>query len=335
MNKMQKIQWGILSTANIGVQKVIPAMQKSMNGEVLAIASRNTKQAEIVAKHLGIPRAYGSYEAMLADPDVDAIYNPLPNHLHVPWTLKALEAGKHVLCEKPIGLNTREAEKLLADAARYPRLKVMEAFMYRFHPQWQEVRKWVDDGKLGTVKSIQSFFSYFNNDPGNIRNKRDIGGGALMDIGCYCIQFPRFIFGLEPVRVVGLMDVDPQLQTDRLTSGMLDFGNTCSSTFTCSTQLQAFQRTQIVGTAGRVEVMIPVNAPHDMPVQVIMHTSEGSETYTFGPADQYTIQAEAFAKAILEDQPVPTPLNDAVNNMKVIDALFESARSGKWVRVGK
>jgi predicted dehydrogenase len=333
MNTMKKIRWGILSTANIGVQKVIPAIQQSANGEVVALASRNEEKARLLAEQLGIPRTHASYEALLEDPFIDAIYNPLPNHLHVPWTIKALEAGKHVLCEKPIGLNASDARKLMAAAEQFPRLKLMEAFMYRFHPQWQQVKKWIDEGALGKVKTLQAFFSYFNADPANIRNQADIGGGALMDIGCYCIQFPRFIFGKEPQRVVALINHDPIMQTDRLTSGMLDFGEGISATFTCSTQLQSFQRVQIVGTDGRVELEIPVNAPPDVPVKVIMQTSKGQEQLTFGPANQYTLQAEAFAKAILEDLPVPSPFTDAIDNMIVIDALFESSERNVWVKL--
>ena len=233
-----KIRWGILSTAKIGTQKVIPAIQQAKNCEVTAIGSRKLDTARKAASELGIEKAYGSYEALLADADIDAVYNPLPNHLHVEWTIKALAAGKHVLCEKPIGLTTSEAVLLKETAANYPHLKVMEAFMYRFHPQWVKVKQLVDEGAIGEVKTVQSFFSYFNADPGNIRNQPDIGGGALMDIGCYCIQFPRFLFGAEPEKVVGLVDRDPAMKTDRITSAMLDFGNGLSSQFTCSTQLQ-------------------------------------------------------------------------------------------------
>ncbi|MDA3928994.1 MAG: Gfo/Idh/MocA family oxidoreductase [Prolixibacteraceae bacterium] len=330
---MKKLRWGILSTANIGIQKVIPAIQKAANCEVVAISSRNLENAQKAASTLGITKAYASYEALLADPDIDAIYNPLPNHLHVSWTLKALEAGKHVLCEKPIGLNADEATYLINEAEKFPQLKLMEAFMYRFHPQWQKVKQLVDDGVLGEVKTLQSFFSYFNNDPKNIRNKADIGGGALMDIGCYNIQFPRFVFGIEPKQVVGLIEHDPEMLTDRITSGMLDFENGISSSFTCSTQLHPYQRAQIVGTKGRIEIEIPVNAPHDAPTKITVVTAKGTEELFFGPTDQYTIQAEEFAKAVLENKEVPTPFTDAINNMKVIDALVKSAHNNAWVKL--
>ena len=218
-----KVRWGIISTAKIGRLKVIPGIQKSDICEVTAISSRNQQQADEAAQKLGIPKAYGSYEALLADPDIDAIYNPLPNHMHVDWSIKAIEAGKHVLCEKPIGLDTTDAQRLLSKSQEYPNLKVMEAFMYRFHPQWIKAKELVKNGSIGEVKTVQSFFSYFNVDPNNIRNKADIGGGGLMDIGCYCISFPRFIFEEEPLRAVGLLDYDPVMKTDRIASGMMDF----------------------------------------------------------------------------------------------------------------
>lgn len=326
-----KIRWGILSTANIGTQKVIPAIQKAENCEVVAICSRNLETAQKAASELGIPKSYGSYEELLADQNIDAVYIPLPNHLHVPWTIKALEAGKHVLCEKPIGLDASEALQLKLAAEKFPHLKLMEAFMYRFHPQWVKAKQLVNEGTIGEVKTVQSFFSYFNNDTNNIRNIADIGGGALMDIGCYCIQFPRFIFGIEPKRAVGLIDRDPNSKIDRITSGMLDFGNGLSSSFTCSTQLQPFQRAQIVGTKGRIEIEIPVNAPPLEATKLTLATATGSEEMWFGPADQYTLQAEAFANAIIQNKEVPTSLEDAIGNMKVIDAIFASAEKGEWV----
>jgi predicted dehydrogenase len=325
-----KLKWGILSTANIGTQKVIPAIQKAGNCEVAAIASRNIESAEKAAAELGIPKAYGSYTEMLDDPGIQLVYNPLPNHLHVPWTIKALEAGKHVLCEKPIGLNTREAEELLQVSRQFPKLKLMEAFMYRFHPQWGKALQLIGEGKIGRVKAIHSFFSYYNTDPANIRNIAGIGGGALMDIGCYCIQFARFIYGNEPLRVVAQTERDPEFKTDIITSGMLDFGNGQSSLFTCSTQLQPFQRAQIVGTMGRIEIEVPVNAPPDRLVKVSLFTGDKSKEMFIGPADQYTLQAEAFANAVLNNEPVPIAFDDAVNNMKVIDALFASAETQAW-----
>ena len=301
-----KINWGVLSTARIGVQKVIPAMQSGRFCSVTAIASRDADRARAVAGQLGIPKAYGSYEALLKDADVDAVYIPLPNHLHVPWSIKALEAGKHVLCEKPIGLTSAEAQRLLDAAKKHPRLKIMEAFMYRHHPQWQQTRQLVIDGKIGELRTVHSFFSYSNLDPRNIRNIPDTGGGGLMDIGCYCISLARFLFNAEPCRVLGLVDFDPNFGTDCLASGVLEFERG-TSTFTCSTQLAPYQRVNVFGTGGRIEIEIPFNAPPDRPCKVRHQFGATLEEIGVDACDQYTIQGDLFARAVLEDAPVPTP----------------------------
>ena len=330
---MSKVRWGILSTANIGVQKVIPAMQRGSYCEMVGMASRNLERARATASALGIPKAYGSYEELLADPEIDAVYNPLPNHLHVPWSIKALEAGKHVLCEKPIGLNAAQAQQLVDAAAAHPRLKVMEAFMYRFHPQWQRARELVQSGSIGELRTIQTVFSYYLDDGTNIRNMAEAGGGALYDIGCYPISLSRFIFGAEPERVSGIAEFDPRFGTDRLVSAILDFGRG-TATFTCGTQLSPHQRVTIFGTQGQVEIEIPFNAPPDRPCRMWLQRGEGEgerEEILLPTADQYTLQGDAFARAVLDDTAVPTPIADAVANMRVIDAVFESARSGSWV----
>jgi len=327
---MKKVRWGVLSTANIGLEKVLPAMQKGEYCEITAIASQNLERGKAAAAQLGIPQAYGSYEELLADDNIDAVYIPLPNHLHVPWTKKALEAGKHVLCEKPIGLNTAEAEDLLACAKKHSQLKVMEAFMYRHHPQWLKAQQLVNEGKIGNLLNIHSFFSYYNADPANIRNMAEIGGGGLMDIGCYCISLARFIFNSEPQRVLGKMEYDPEFKTDRLCSGLLDFGDQ-SSTFTCSTQLTSYQRVNIFGTEGRIEIEIPFNAPPDQPCRIWHQQDEKLEEITFELCDQYTIQGDLFSQAILNKTEVPTPLIDSVKNMRVLDAVINSAESDAWV----
>ena len=327
---MKKIRWGILSTAKIGTEKVIPAMQRGDHCEVVAICSRDRDRAEKTAGELEIPRAHASYEDLLADSDVDAVYNPLPNHLHVEWSIKALEAGKHVLCEKPIGLTSDEGQKLVDAAANFPDLKIMEAFMYRHHPQWQRAKQIVQKGGVGQLRTIQSFFSYFNDDAGNIRNQKDIGGGALMDIGCYNISLSRFLFDGEPQRVLGLIERDPAFGTDRISTGILEFANG-TSTFTCSTQMTPYQRINAFGTSGRVEIEIPFNAPPDVPCRMWHQGGRGIEEIEFDICDQYTVQGDLFAQAILNDKPVPTPLVDAVQNMKVIEAVVASSESGGWV----
>ncbi|MCA9143695.1 MAG: Gfo/Idh/MocA family oxidoreductase [Planctomycetaceae bacterium] len=329
---MSKIRWGVISTAKIGTEKVLPAMQKAEYCEVAAIASRNIESAQATAKQMGIAKAYGSYEELLADPDIDAIYNPLPNHLHVSWSIKALEAGKHVLCEKPIGLSAEEGQQLVDAGKRHPKLKLMEAFMYRHHPQWQRARQIVREGGIGRLCSIQTAFSYFNNDADNIRNRVDIGGGGLMDIGCYPISLSRFIFEAEPTRTFGITECDPNFQTDRLTSAILDFG-LGTSTFTCSTQMVPYQRVNIFGVTGRIEIEIPFNAPPDRPCKLWHQRGTAIEEITFETCNQYGIQGDLFSQAILNDTPVPTPIEDAVSNMRVIEAIFRSAESGGWATV--
>ena len=326
---MKKVRWGVLSTAKIGVAKVIPAMQLSEYCDMAAIASRSLEQAQAAADQLAIPKAYGSYEELLADPEIDAVYIPLPNHLHVPWSLKALGAGKHVLCEKPLGMTAAEAQDLLDAARKQPQLKVMEAFMYRHHPQWQRARQLVVEGQIGALQTIQTFYSYHLVDPGNIRNMVDTGGGGLMDIGCYCISLARFIFGSEPRRVWGTMQNDPEFKTDRLTSGVLEFGQGIA-TFTCATQLTPYQRVNIFGTEGRIEIEMAFNAPPDQPCRIWHQRGAEIEEIVFDVCNQYTLQGDLFSLAVLNDTEVPTPLEDAVANMKVIDDIIRSAASGTW-----
>jgi predicted dehydrogenase len=326
---MDKIRWGILSTALIARQHVIPALKAGRRGVVTAIASRDSARGRAVAAELGIATAHDSYEALLADPNVDAIYNPLPNHLHVRWSIRCLEAGKHVLCEKPIGLSVAEAEQLVSASAAHPHLKAMEAFMYRFHPQWRTASELVQRGAIGQLRTIQTFFSYYNDDPTNIRNQREIGGGALMDIGCYGISLARFIFRAEPDRVLGALERDPNTGVDRLVSATLEFYQG-TATFTCGTQLAPYQRVHIVGTTGRIEIEIPFNAPADRPQRIWLQQGNTIEEKAFETCNQYGLMADAFAKAVAEDLTVPTPLSDAVANMRVIERVFASAETGTW-----
>ena len=330
-----KLRWGVLSTAAIGLKKVIPAMQQGQYTSVAAIASRDLAKAQEAATAHGIPTAYGSYEELLADPNIDAVYNPLPNQFHVPWTMKAAEAGKHVLCEKPLSLTVAEAESLLAVRSSTG-VKIGEAFMVRTHPQWLRTREIIETGQIGMLRSIAGFFSYFNRDPSNIRNVAEWGGGGLMDIGCYPITISRFVFREEPARVMGLIERDPEMKIDRLTSAILDFPSG-QSIFTCSTQLVPNQRMQFFGTQGRIEVEIPFNAPNDRPCRIFID-NEGDlfgrsvRTEEFATCDQYTIQGDVFSRAIREGGEVPVPVEDAIKNMSVIDAIFRSAESGRWER---
>jgi predicted dehydrogenase len=328
-----KIRWGVLGVAGIAVKKVIPAMQKGALCTIDAIASRDADRAQTAAASLGIPKAYASYEALLADPEIDAIYNPLPNHLHLPWTTRAAEAGKHVLCEKPIGLNAGEARQLLAVEQRTG-VTIGEAFMVRTHPQWIRTRELILEGAIGDLHAIEGHFSYYNADPANIRNVPAYGGGGLMDIGCYPINTSRFIFGAEPFRVSAVLTRDPKMHTDRLASAMLEFP-TGYATFTCSTQLVAYQRMQFLGTKGRIEIEIPFNAPPDRPCRIAIDSGAdvfggGIRYEEFPVCDQYTIQGDRFSQAILEGGPVPVPVADSILNMAVIDAVFRSSETGHW-----
>ncbi len=330
---MKPVRWGILSTAKIGLLKVIPAMQRSDSCDIVAIASRDAEKARSTADSLGISKAYGSYDELLADPDIEAIYNPLPNHLHVPLSIAAAEAGKHVLCEKPVALNADEAATLI-EARDAAGVLIQEAFMVRYHPQWLRVRSLVRSGAIGDLRSVQGFFSYDNRDPKNIRNIAEIGGGGLYDIGCYPITGSRFLFEGEPTRVVSLIERDPSWGIDRLTSAILDFP-AGHATFTCSTQLTPFQRIQVFGTEGRIEIEIPFNAPPDKPCRIFL--DDGSQLGNAGVVveelpvtDQYTAQGEVMSHAIRAGEPLEFPLENAVQGMRIIDAVFRSAVSGNW-----
>jgi predicted dehydrogenase len=329
----KKVRWGVLGVANIAVKKVIPAMQFGELSEVTAIASRDAEKARKASETLRIAKSYGSYEALLSDPEIDAIYNPLPNHLHVPWSIRAAEAGKHVLCEKPIALSVDETRQLI-EARDRTGVKIGEAFMVRTHPQWLRVREIVRSGEIGELRAVASTFSYFNIDKDNIRNMADIGGGALMDVGCYPITMARFLFEREPARVTGLIDRDPEMKTDRLTSALLDFAPGHAS-FICSTQLVPFQRMQILGTKGRIEIEIPYNIPPDRPTRIFVDdgsqlAGRNARLEQFPTADQYTIQGDAFSRAILENGEVPVPLENALANMRVIEAVFRAGESKQW-----
>jgi predicted dehydrogenase len=331
MNK--KVEWGVLGVAHIAVKKVIPAMQRGEWSQVLAIASRDLSKAQRAAEQLGIRKAYGSYEELLADPEVEAIYIPLPNHLHVPWSIRAAEAGKHVLCEKPVSLTVEEAISLLKTRDRTG-VKIEEAFMIRTHPQWRRALDFIKEGRIGPVRSVMGYFNYYNRDLKNIRNILAYGGGALMDIGCYLVYTSRLIFGEEPARVSALIEVDPETRTDVITSAILRFPSG-QSVFTCSTQLVPYQRVQIFGTTGRIEIEIPFNAPPDRPCRIFVDdgvdpSGRRAEILEFETCDQYTIQADLFSRSIREGTELPVPLEGSVRNMAVIEAIFRSAKSDNW-----
>ncbi len=331
---MRKVKWGVLGVANIAVEKVIPAMQRGEASEIAAIASRDLARARAAAERLGIGRAYGSYEELLADPEIEAVYNPLPNELHVPWTMKALEAGKHVLCEKPIGLDANEARSLIEARERAGKL-VAEAFMVRYHPQWRRARELVGAGAIGAASAIQTFFSYRLLDPENVRN-RPPGGGGLYDIGCYAILTARYIFGAEPTRVVATLDRDPNFRTDRLVSAIVEFPGGRHLTFSAATQLSGHQRVTIVGDAGRIEVAIPFNAPPDRPTQNHDRQRRGfvrrrrAGRRNSRSATSTRCRATRFLAPCSGKRRSSSRSRTRSLNMRVIDALFRSAERGSW-----
>ncbi|HXT26040.1 MAG TPA: Gfo/Idh/MocA family oxidoreductase [Candidatus Eisenbacteria bacterium] len=329
----RKVKWGVLGVASIATRKVIPGMQKGECCDIAAIASRDPERAKHAAAELGISKSYGSYEALLADPEIEAVYNPLPNHLHLPWSARAAEAGKHVLCEKPIALNVTETLELMRVRDRTG-VKIGEAFMVKTHPQWLRVKELAQGGAIGQLKSITTIFSYYNRDPQNVRHKPQWGGGGLLDIGSYPITLSRWLFNEEPWRVTGVLELDPDFGTDRLASGILEFSSG-HSVFACGTQTNYYQRMELLGTTGRLAVDIPFNAPNDRPTQITV--ADGMAIYggkmeieQIPTCDQYTIQGDAFSRAIRENIAVPVPLEDALGNMKVIDAIFRASKSGRW-----
>jgi len=322
-----ELRWGILSTADIARTKVIPGIRKAERCRITAIASRDVGRAREAAAEAGIPTAHGSYEALLADPEVDAVYIPLPNHLHAEWAIAAAGAGKHVLCEKPLAMTAADAERMIA-AAETAGVRLMEAFMYRLHPSWVAVVELVRSGRIGRLVSVQSWFSYYNDDATNIRNIRAAGGGALFDIGCYNVNLSRLVFGAEPERVEASIARDPATGVDVLTSGLLEFAGGGTATFTCAIRAEDDQRVEIYGTEGRISVAIPFNIPPDRPTHVYV-TSGGdppvdpaTERLTFDTADPYAVEAARFAAAALDGTPTPVPPADAVANLHVIERLF-------------
>jgi predicted dehydrogenase len=325
------LRWGILSTANIAVEKVIPGMRSATRAEILGIASRDKGRAESAARQLGIPRAYGSYEALLADPDIDAVYVPLPNHRHAQWAIAAARAGKHVLCEKPLAMTALEAQAIV-DAGRQAGVVIMEAFMYRQHPSWVAVRELIASGRIGRLSAVDSWFSYHLDDPTNIRNIREVGGGALYDIGCYSINLSRMLFGEEPASVAAAIVRDPASEVDVLTSALLVFPSGVA-TFTCATRVEPDQRVSIYGTTGRIEIEIPFNIPPNLPTRVFVTAggdppvAPATEILEFAPADAYGVEVDRFAEAVLDGATVPITGEDSVANMRVIERLFAAGEA--------
>jgi predicted dehydrogenase len=330
---MEPVRWGILSISGHYALRVHLPLSRLPEARIVGIASRDHEKAAAAAARLGIPKSFGSYEALLADPEIEAVYIPLPNTLHAEWSSKALEAGKHVICEKPVAMDAAQAKSMVASAKKNKRL-FMEAFMYRFHPQWRRAREILDTGEIGKVRAVSCSFSYNNTDPSNIRNRMDVGGGALYDIGCYAISVSRWLVGAEPSRVISLMNRDATFGTDNLSSGLLDFGASgARASFTVATRAFPVQRVEVTGERGSMHLNLPFNAYPDMPMILEVSTGLGTRRIEAGPADQYGLMFAAFSKAIRENSTAPTAPDDAVANMAVIDALFKSEMSGGWENV--
>ena len=325
---MKAVRWGILGVSKHFITRVMPPMMKTDSSEVYAIASRDGEKAQAAAKKYGIPVAYSSYDDLLADDSIEVVFIPLPNHMHLEWIKRAADAGKHILCEKPLTLNAAETQEAI-DYAESKGVLLMEAFMYRLHPQWQRAKELIHGGILGSVTSVQTFFGYNNPDPGNIRNKLEMGGGGIYDIGCYAVSVARHMFGTEPQRALSLINRDPVFGTDMLASGILDFG-AGQSTFTVATKTFACQKVDIFGTGGSIHIHIPFNAYDDVPSTITVVNGVGTREVYFEPADQYGLQADAFSRAVREGGAVPIPITDALNNSKALDALFASEKSGGW-----
>lgn len=334
---MQPVKWGILGVARIGMEKVVPAMQQAAGVEIVGIASRDAARAEAARQQLGIAKAYGSYEELLADPEIEAVYNPLPNHLHVPWTQKALAAGKHVLCEKPLGMNAHEAATLI-EARNTSGKLLQEAFMVKCHPQWLKAKELIEAGRIGEARAASGIFCYHNVEPENVRNKADIGGGGILDIGCYMTLMSRWMLGADPKRVVALIERDPTFHTDRLASALFDFGDGRQAAWTTSTQLALAQRFTVLGTEGRLVVEIPCNAPPDQPTRIIVDDGSdlaggGAEVIEFPVCNQYGLQGTMFSRAVRGQGALAMTLEESIHNMRVLDALFASEATGGWVAV--
>jgi predicted dehydrogenase len=327
---MEKIRWGILGAAAIAVDKIIPALQESSSCLLEALASRSPEKAGLISKRFSIPKTYDSYEALLRDKEIDAVYIPLPNSLHVLWSIHAMNAGKHVLCEKPLGINAMEVKRLVDSAARHPNLRVMEAFMYRFHPQWQKVREIIRTGKIGELRHVHSVFSFFDEDPSSILNIDKLGGGSLLDIGCYGISLSRYLCNDEPRKLLSYLEIDGRFETDRHCSAIMVFGADKSATFTCHTQLSEFQKVTILGSRGRIEMNTPFIVEAEEPAILQVHSGTKAETITLEPCNQYSLQFEHFVRSIFNQISVPISLQDSLNNLKVLDAIVTSAKSGTW-----
>jgi predicted dehydrogenase len=327
----RRVRWGVLSTANIGRWAVNPAIQASRNGELVAVASRDTNRARSFAQEHGIPRWHGGYQALLDDSGIDAVYIPLPNSLHAEWTVRAAAAGKHILCEKPLAVTTAEAEAMGAAAERHGVL-LMEAFMYRFHPRTERVVAMVRQGAIGDLKAIRSVFTFRLTRPDNIRLSAELGGGALMDVGCYCVNVSRTLAGAEPLEAQawaawGPTGVDLQL------AGMLRFPGDVMAHFDCALTLERRESYEAAGTEASLHVPAALLPGKETVAFTEDRGREATAAHEVAGADEYQLMVEHFADCVLTGQPVRYPVSEAVANLRAIEALYRSARTAAPVRL--
>jgi predicted dehydrogenase len=318
------VRWGMLGTSGLARRRVIPAVRDASHARIIAVASRDVGRAEVYARELDISKAHASYDALLADPEIDAVYIALPNHKHAAWATRAIEAGKHVLCEKPIACRAEDVQQIIAARDRHG-VKAGEAFMVALHPQWLRARDLIQSGRIGEVRAIQANFGFLMTGAGNIRNVAEFGGGALLDIGCYPVFCSRFVLESEPRRVFCTMEFDPQSGVDRMLSGILDFGRVQSS-FVCSFVVAPQQHMVFLGAKGSLALEIPFNPPPERPARVVL---DGA-AIDVPVCNQFTLEFDSFSRAILNDGTVPVTLENALGNMRVLDALRRSAESGSW-----
>ncbi|MEH7119701.1 Gfo/Idh/MocA family oxidoreductase [Neobacillus vireti] len=331
---MNKIRWGIMGCAGIAKRSVIPGIQQSETGEVAAIASRGMDKAKQTAEQLNIPKAYGSYEELLADPTIEAVYIPLPNHLHKEWVIRAAEAGKHVLCEKPLAINAEEAQEML-EACEKAGVVFAEAFMYRYHPRYTTIHNIIKSGELGEIRGIHGTFTFNNSkDMNNIRYKREWGGGSLYDVGVYPISAARMLLNEEPkAAVVHAYISEKHDYVDMMASGILEFNRGVALTFDCG-MWAAFRNTlEILGTEGRIEVPSAFVVNQDEGDNFFIYTKDGQREVEVPRVNQYALQADAIGRSIRNGEPLPFPVSDAVLNMKVLDACLTSVREQRRVEM--
>jgi xylose dehydrogenase (NAD/NADP) len=328
--RLKSVRWGILGTANV-VRRIAPAIQTSESGILIAVASRQLERAKAVAAQYGAPFAFDSYGTLLESEGIDAVYIPLPNALHHEWTLRAASAGKHVLCEKPLGLTSRQCQEMQS-ASETHRVLLMEALSYRFHPQIARCKELIASGILGKLRGVRSGFSFPVPNSSDIRFQPALGGGVLLDAGCYCVDVSRTISGSEPYEAFAFANFGPATSVDEALVGVLRFPDGVVASFDCSFRSQYRQFVEIIGTEGSIELARPFS-PRIEPTAVLVRHGDAVESFDFEGADQYVLMIESFNRAVLGRSALQIHCQDSVRNLRAIDALYDSAREGRAVAV--